>query len=677
MKKSSSYKNVWQYYLTRSGINSNIFLMLLYRMALVMLLFTICRVLFYLFNTGYYPNMTTSHFFSLLLGGMRFDALALVYVNSIYLVAMLIPFKFRYNNIYQKAFKLWYVLTNSVAMAANCIDIIYFRFTMRRTTATVFSEFSNEGNIFQLFGGFFIQYWYIVLIFAAMVFILIKAYGKLQKPDRFLSPIVYYPVNTVLMLVGILFMFFGMRGHLMFHNRPISLSNASEYVKEPIEMPLVQSTPFTLIKTLTIKKMPVYRYYSEEELASIFTPEKEYQPTEPFRYKNVVIFILESFGAEFVSVYNKDKEGFVSYTPFLDSLMQQGRHYHYSYANGRKSIDAMPSVLASIPSIVEPYVLSPYSANHVNGIATILRKEGYKTAFFHNAYNGAMGFNGIANLMGFETYYGMDEFGDKSHYDGIAGIFDEEFFQFYAQELSKMPQPFCTALFSLSSHTPFNLPERYKDVFKGDPDAFRSSLRYSDYALRQFFETASQMPWYDSTLFILSADHGGIYQMNDEYKTSVGLYAIPIVFYCPGDTALVGMDERLAQQADILPSILTYLNYKGKFISFGNSLLEEQPEAADITMAEVAADTIRQPEYLGKDFAVQYVGNFLQLMKDDYMIQFDGQNTLSIYKFKEDTFLKNNLIDSLPEVKNKLERLAKAFLQQYTTRMEEDRLSVK
>jgi phosphoglycerol transferase MdoB-like AlkP superfamily enzyme len=651
--------------------------MLLYRKALVMFLFTICRVLFYLFNTGYYPNMTTSHFFSLLLGGMRFDALALVYVNSLYLVAMLIPFKFRYNNTYQKVFKFWYVLTNSIAIAANCIDIIYFRFTMRRTTATVFDEFSNEGNILQLFGGFFIQYWYIVLIFAAMVFILIKAYGKLRKPERFSSPLVYYPVNTVLMLVGVLFMFFGMRGHLMFHNRPISLANASEYVKEPIEMPIVQSTPFTLIKTLTIDKMPIYRYYSENELAAIFTPEKDYQPTEPFRYKNVVIFILESYGAEFISAYNKDKAGLVSYTPFLDSLMRQSRYYLYSYANGRKSIDAMPSILASIPSIVEPYVLSPYSANHVNGIATILREEGYKTAFFHNAYNGAMGFNGIANLMGFEEYYGMDEFGDKSHYDGIAGIFDEEFFQFYAQELNKMPQPFCTALFSLSSHTPFNLPERYKDVFKGDPDAFRGSLRYSDYALQRFFETASQMPWYDSTLFVLAADHGGIYSMNDEYKTTAGVYAIPIVFYAPGDSTLVGMEERLAQQADILPSVLSYLSYRGTFISFGTNLLEKQPKADGATATEAVTDTIAEPKYLGKDFAVQYVGSFLQLMKDDYMIQFDGQKTLSMYKFKEDTFLSNNLVDSLPDIRNELEQLAKAFLQQYTTRMDEDRLSVR
>lgn len=645
-------------------------------MALVMLLFTVCRVLFYLFNTGYYPNMTTSHFFSLLLGGMRFDASALAYVNSVYLAAMLIPFKFRYNTGYQKTFKFWYVLTNSIAIAANCIDIIYFRFTMRRTTTTVFNEFANEGNILQLFGGFFAQYWYVLLIFIAMVFILIKTYGKLRRPDRFSSPIVYYPVNTVLMLVGILFVFFGMRGHVMFHNRPISLSNASEYVKEPIEMPLVQNTAFTLIRTLSVNQMPVYSYYSDEELTGIFTPEKDYQPIEPFRYKNVVIFILESYGAEFISAYNEGKEGFVSYTPFLDSLMRQSKYYLYSYANGRKSIDGMPSVLASIPSIIEPYVLSPYSSNKVNGIATILRGEGYKTAFFHNAYNGAMGFNGIANLMGFEDYYGMDEFGDKSHYDGIAGIFDEEFFQFYAQELNKMPQPFCTALFSLSSHTPFNLPERYKDVFKGDPDAFRSSLRYSDYALRRFFETASQMPWYDSTLFVLSADHGGIYSMDDEYKTSVGLYAIPIVFYCPGDSTLVGMEERLAQQTDILPTVLSYLNYKGKFVSFGNSLFEKTA-IAEPTDVNAEIDSVPKPEYPGKDFAVQYVGSFLQLMKNDYMLQFDGQNSLSIYKFKEDTFLKNNLIDSLPKVRNELERLAKAFMQQYTTRMAEDRLSVK
>ena len=652
-------KQDWKRLFLWSNLKRNVYVLLLYRMALIMLLFTVCRVLFYLFNSGYYTDMTVSHLFRLLLGGMRFDALALVYVNSIYIICMLIPFKFRYNGVYQKVLKYLYVVTNSIALAANCIDVVYFRFTMRRTTATVFREFSNEGNMLQLFGSFFIQYWYLVLIFAAMVFVLIKLYGKARKPDKFPPAALYYPVSVVAMCVGLLFTFFGMRGHLSFHNRPISLSNASEYVKKPIEMPLVQSTPFTLIKTLTINHMPVYRYYSDEEVATIYTPEKDMQPQQPFRYKNVVIFILESFGGEFVQAFNEGKPDFVSYTPFLDSLMRQSLYFRYSYANGGKSIDAMPSILASIPSIFEPYVLSPYSGNSINGIATVLSEEGYKTAFFHNAYNGAMGFNGVANLTGFEDYYGMTEFGDKSHYDGIAGIFDEEFFQFYAQTLNGLPQPFCTALFSLSSHTPFHIPEKHKDVFTGDPDKFRSSLRYSDYSLRKFFETASKMPWYDSTLFVLSADHGGIYSMRDEYKTSVGLYSIPIVFFSPSDTSLVGIKNRLAQQIDILPSILSYLNYSGKIVAFGNDLFDDSEEA------------------LEESFAIQYIGGAIQLMMGDYMIQFDGERTLALYRFKEDTFLSNNLLGKLPEVEKRMEAKAKAILQQYTTRLHDDKLTAR
>ncbi len=640
----------------------NIYLLLIYRMALVMLLFTICRVLFYLFNTGYFPNITASHFFQILLGGMRFDALALVYVNALYIIGMLIPFKFRYNKIYQTVFKYLFVITNSIAIATNCFDIVYFRFTMRRTTATIFNEFGGEGNLWQLFGGFLVQYWYILLIFAAMVFILIRFYGKVQKPE-FKSSVTYYAVGFVLFCIGGLFTFFGMRGHFGFHNRPITLSNASQYVKEPIEMPLVQSTPFALLKTSTRNQMPIFRYYSEEELNQIYTPEKNYQPNAPFRYKNVVILILESFGGEYVKHGNIDVKNHVSYTPFLDSLMEHSRTFTYSFANGRKSIDAMPSVLASIPAIYEPYVLSPYSGNYINGIAGVLRKEGYETSFFHNAYNGAMGFSGIANLTGFEHYYGMTEYKntvnptDNSYYDGIAGVFDEDFFQFYAQEMNGMKQPFCTALFSLSSHTPFTIPAKYKDIFKGDPDAFRSSLRYSDYSLRRFFETASKMPWFENTLFVLSADHGGIYSMTDEYQTSVGVFAIPIVFYCPGDTSLVGRQDRLAQQMDILPSILAYLNYQGQLVAFGNNLFNNAPE------------------YIDSCFVAQYVGNALQLIMGDYLIHFDGERLLSIYRFKEDIFLKNNLLGTLPDVERKMEEKAKAFFQQYTTRLKENRLT--
>ncbi|HCW07650.1 MAG TPA: sulfatase, partial [Cytophagales bacterium] len=112
-----------------------------------------------------------------------------------------------------------------------------------------------------------------------------------------------------------------------------------------------------------------------------------HNPVDSIRFtpKNVVILILESFSKEFVGAYNKNIDGgnYKGYTPFLDSLIGVSDSYQFSLANGRKSIDAMPSVICSIPSIEVPFVLSHFSGNKVNSLATLLKTKNYYTAFFH------------------------------------------------------------------------------------------------------------------------------------------------------------------------------------------------------------------------------------------------------------------------------------------------------
>lgn len=116
------------------------------------------------------------------------------------------------------------------------------------------------------------------------------------------------------------------------------------------------------------------------------------------RKKNVVVIIIESFGREYIGGFNKWLDGgrYKGYTPFVDSLMQHSATYQYSFCNGRKSIDGMPSVLSSIPMFIEPFFLTSASMNNVSGLAGELKEEGYYSAFFHGAENGSMGFQAFA-----------------------------------------------------------------------------------------------------------------------------------------------------------------------------------------------------------------------------------------------------------------------------------------
>lgn len=650
----------FRHYFSDISLKGNIYLMLVWRFALLMIIFTLCRLLFYMFNVDFFANLTTAGLLRIFAGGLWFDTSALIYTNILYTILYLLPFTFRYSNWYQGILKYLFVVTNSIAIGANCADFIYFRFTMRRTTATVFDEFKHETNFGSLIPKFIADYWYVFLIWIALTAIIVLLYGKvrpIQKQKGFRFHLVYGINGFVLLLCFAILMVGGMRGGFRHSTRPITLSNAGQYVSEPLEAAIVLNTPFAIYRTLGKKSLVKVDYYKKnDELESVYTPLQKPQVADSLKRMNVVIFILESFGREYIGAYNnhlKQRDGYSGFTPFLDSLIGQSLWFRYSYANGRKSIDAMPSVLASIPMFVEPYFLTSYSTNKINSVASLLRAEGYHTAFFHGAPNGSMGFQAFANVAGFEEYYGMSEYPDPAHFDGMWGVWDEEFFQFFAQKLNQFQQPFCAAIFSVSSHHPFKVPARYEGKFPKGTLPIHQCIAYTDYSLKRFFETASKMEWYPNTLFVFTADHCN-QTYYPEYQTSVGAFSVPVIFYRP-DNSLKGCRNELAQQIDIMPSVLGYLNYPKPFIAFGRNLFDSK----------------------GRNYVVNYTNGCYQLYVDDYVMIFDGTKTLGIYNFKEDVQLSNNLLGQLPDREKEMEKMLKAIIQQYNSRMIDDNLVVK
>lgn len=137
--------------------------------ALIMLIFSLSRLFYYLVNRQMYPDVNNSHLLELLAGGVRFDLTALLYLNSVYLCLQLLPFRFRQNKTYQAALKWFYWIPNALAIIINCIDMVYVRFTDRRTTFAFFTEFQNDGNIGSIVGTGLYQYWYVTLFGVLMI----------------------------------------------------------------------------------------------------------------------------------------------------------------------------------------------------------------------------------------------------------------------------------------------------------------------------------------------------------------------------------------------------------------------------------------------------------------------------------------------------------------------------
>jgi len=637
---------------------TNLYTAFALRLLLVMFLLTVCRVCFYLFNINFFPDMTIANFTRLMWGGLRFDLVTALYLNLLFILLMILPVDWRFNRYYQQTLKYIFFITNGVALAMNVADFIYYRFTLRRTTADVFRQFDNETNLAGLWMRFVIDYWYATLFLVALLALMVFLYNRVKiTGPQLKNRVAYYTLGTLAIPLIALGVVGGIRGGFGESTRPITLSNAGEYVKDPRDISIVLNTPFALMRTLGKTKLVPLHYFSDHELANLYTPVHHPHDTTAFRPDNVVVIILESFSKEFFGFFNKDKEGgqYKGYTPFLDSLIQHSRTYEYSFANGRKSIDGLPSVVASIPSLGVPYFLSPYSGNRINSLASLLKEKQYYTAFFHGAPNGSMGFQAFMNVAGVEDYYGKTEYNNDADYDGIWGIWDDKFLEFYADKMNGFRQPFMTSLFTVSSHHPFKVPEAYEGVFKGGPMVIHKCIQYTDFALKKFFSKALAMPWYKNTLFVITADHTSSEIEFPDGRTDLGFYKIPVIFFKP-DNSLAAYDQQhIVQQIDIMPTVLGYLHYDQPYVAFGRDAFQDTAEP----------------------FSFNYKDNVYQLVEGDHLLQYDGNKSVGLFDFKADKMLKTNLIDQKLPVQDSLETKMKAILQQYNNRMIGDSLSVK
>ena len=620
----------------------------------------LARIIYLTINYSYfYQDLTLVHLFELLGAGLVFDTSAILVTNIPYIVLMLLPWHGKERPAYQQFCRWVFVIVNSVALAINLIDACYFRFTMRRTTTTVFSEFANEQNLGSIFFTETLNHLYLVFLFAFVAWGLYRLarYSTLRHDSLRWW---HYDVAMLLSLAFVApFVVAGIRGGFATAVRPITISNANQYVNRPIEAALVLNTPFSLYRTIGKDVFSVPDYFaSEQELEAHYSP--VHRPASGImEKKNVVVLIVESFGREYIGALNPclDDSQYKGYTPCIDSLIARSITFSHTYCNGRKSIDGMPSILSSIPMFIEPFFLTPASMNHVSGLASILGDEGYQTAFFHGAQRGSMGFQAFARSTGFKDYYGREDFsrdkrfGGEQEFDGTWAIWDEPFLQYYCAKMSEMKEPFMTAVFTASSHHPYVVPGKYRERFPEEGIEIHKCIRYTDMALGEFFRSASRQPWFKNTIFVLTSDHTNLSD-HDYYQTDLGGFCSPIIIYEPGITDLQpAVQDKIAQQIDILPTVLGMLHYPKPYFAFGIDVLNTPAE-----------DT----------WAVNYLNGIYQYVKHGHVLQFDGQRTRAVYALT-DSLMKHNLVGSCPDQES-MEHELKAIIQQYMARMTQDRL---
>lgn len=580
-------------------------------------------------------HLTFFEFLKAIFFGLRFDSMALGILLSPFVLMHLFPF-----NLFEKYLeiprKIYWLLAINLFVLISLIDTAYFNYTGKRSTYDFIKLNFNNTDLLIQGPKYVLEYWYWWLAFFILAFLLSKYYPKRTFEKGGMAKVSTLR-NIIYSLVILSLLVISFRGGVQ--GRPLKSIAAAEYIP-PQKTSSVLNTPFTLITTFGENGIEVPNYYPENELENIY-PMVHPSNSKKINKKNVVIIVVESLGREWMGFFGSNK----SCTPFLDSLCGKSFVCLNGFANAQRSIEGIPAIFSGLPHMTEnAFITSSYGGStELNSLANLLGPFGYQSGFFHGGNNGTMAFDWYFKSIGFEKYFGRKQYPNPNVFDGFWGVPDFEFLEFAEKEISKFKQPFVAGIFTLSSHHPYKIPQPFKDL-KG-LNEYQKSLVYADNSLRHFFNQSRKEKWFDETIFVITSDHTS-YSEKEYFQTSIGAFAIPIIYYSPKELVPSKFSAPTGQ-IDIMPSVLGLLNYPKKYVSAGKNIFGEKNNSS-----------------------IMMINNIYQTVDNKSVIMFDGKNCIGNYDVFDSTFSTNRLgeVDT-----NELKKL-KAFIQNFYLRLSKNKL---
>ncbi|MBN2214067.1 MAG: sulfatase-like hydrolase/transferase [Bacteroidales bacterium] len=554
---------------------------LIKRILFLLLIYTISRFGFFFFNLGWFGSMGFFDVLTAFLKGILFDLKTILIINLPFIIFSLLPFGFIFKKWYQKTLKIYFLVTNLIPLFFNIADYEYSKFIGKRSDISLFGV---RNDIVEQLGQMAADFWYLLLIGVISGIILWIFYPLRTRKLYRIKPAYVLPVFII--FGG--FVFLGMRGSL----RVKPLLPVAAYGGSPERANLMLNTPFCIIHTLDKEPLKAVDYFSDEELEKHLPVPYTRSDTNRLG-NNILIIIVESLSPEFVGHLN-NTEG---YTPFLDTLADRGISFRYCFSNGRTSQQAVPSILIGIPQLMDESIsTSQYQTNHFFSLAEHLKQFGYHSWFFHGGNNGTMGFDTFTKKVGF-TYFGADEYPDKRDHDGSWGIYDGPYLKYCAGMLDKLPKPFFGAIFTLSSHQPYLIPDDLREKFNRSKNPAQNVMAYTDYSIKGFFKEAEKTDWFKNTLFIITADHTHPH-IEHKYQGYIDGYRIPMII-CHPSLKLTADTDKIVQQIDILPTIADFLGIDPAGLPrFGRSVLQDDTNRNALFYAHHSCYLVRKDHYL-------------------------------------------------------------------------------
>lgn len=541
------------------------------------------QALFLIFNHNIIHPEDANEWVGFVWGNVVFGMATLAAFLLPWFVMMLLPLGCRCRKGYRIATEVLYIIAVVVMIVPRAADTAYYQFTYRLLSDEIFSYLGIGGQMGSLLPLFVVDYWYTWVFPLLIVLLFLFLNSRIRLGNG--------PVNgkwlaeTGKSVAGALLVWLLLRGGLGPFIQP---ADAAQFV-QPKNTALVNNDAYNILRTLFTPELEEVHYMSGQEAATLYptihTPldiEHLGVSTTLNTKRNIVLIVVESLGQEYMGCYNT-RAGADTRTPFLDSLAQycilfDGR------ANGKKSIEGITAINTSIPNLMfQPFTNSVYGKDNFTGLPAILKKHGYHCAFYHGSYNGVMDFDRVCERIGFDQYIGQNEYQKDNifrpaDHDGAWGILDEPFLQYTVRHISQTAtQPFFAEVFTVSSHHPYPIPEEHQGRFTEGRHPLLKCIEYTDYALRRFFDEARKEAWFDSTLFIITADHSG-QGLSPEYNSYDGWYRIPMMIYDPTGEIVTSaqwpVSGGIVQQIDLFPSLLDLLGLPDTAVCFGQSILQ-------------------------------------------------------------------------------------------------------
>ena len=581
--------------------------MLLKRLSVIALAYSAVRAVFLWNHRVNFADAPSTEVALAFIQGLRFDLSAIAYLNIPFILLSLAPAALLARRWYQRSLMGLFLTVNGAATIVMMGDVGYYPFTGTRVTMDVFALTGDaSAQIDQLLVSF-------AGLAATGLGLVVLQY--LLYPRHQSEP---FAPRRGLRTVGAGFMVLVLtvlaaRGG--FQKKPLNPIHAFSSGSHEVGI-LTLNSAFTLIQSPRGRQLePVTFFADQGDVDEILKTEYGFAEAMgarvPTKQQNVVLLILESYATEFWGGVDREEPGL---TPFLDSLRQHGVFYTESFANGRRSMDALPSILLGVPLYRgQSIAVSRYQSNEWIGLGHLLGDAGYHTSFFHGAPKGTMYFDAIASLSGIEDFYPLERFPDQTQdeaFDGHWGLYDEEALQFAVRHVGTFEEPWFSTMFTISTHHPYRVPPRYVDSLpKGSRD-IHQSVAYVDLAVRRFFDEARQQPWFENTLFVITGDHTPPMR-SSRYDTPIGRYMVPTLLYHPAGQLPALDPKRVVQHVDLFPTILDYAGVRPTAVpQFGRSLFSSQPGEAVLTMDEtywiVREEGVLERTPLGEERVLAY-----------------------------------------------------------------------